>query len=110
MHENWLLELVKKRERMSKPCVIGSKIYCYPLHSKILWSIGGKIDWLRGTTPHIGHKEVDKNQYDTNLDIEYEKNKEGMRSYGNKINGQVNGGGVKVSIKTDHADIYLRKK
>jgi len=46
----------------------------------------------------------------SNLDIEYEKGKNGMRSYGNRITGKIGGGGVKITIKSDHADIYLREK
>lgn len=46
----------------------------------------------------------------SNLDIEYNKTKEGLRSYSNHIKGKINGGGVNISIKSDHANIYLRKK
>jgi len=46
----------------------------------------------------------------SNLDLEYEKNKEGLTSYSNHIIATLGGGGVDIKIKSDHADIFLSKK
>ena len=46
----------------------------------------------------------------SNLDLEYEKNKDGLTSYSNHIIATLGGGGVEIKIKSDHADIFLRSK
>jgi DUF4097 and DUF4098 domain-containing protein YvlB len=46
----------------------------------------------------------------TDLDLQYEKDKNLSRISSKKIDATYNGGGVDFTIRCDHADIYLRKK
>ncbi|MBS1951491.1 MAG: hypothetical protein OJF59_000516 [Cytophagales bacterium] len=42
--------------------------------------------------------------------IDYEKTSEGLVREDNRVNGKINGGGVKVDLNSDFGKVYLRKK
>ena len=44
---------------------------------------------------------------DFNLEI---TQKDGMRSWGDKVDGKLNGGGMSIDLRADYGKIYLRKK
>lgn len=46
----------------------------------------------------------------TNMDIEYNKSNEDMRTISSKVNGKLNGGGVEVYLVSTHGNVYLRNK
>lgn len=46
----------------------------------------------------------------TNMDIEFDKSEEELRSFSSKVNGKLNGGGVEIFLVSSHNNIYLRKK
>lgn len=38
------------------------------------------------------------------------RTKEGMQSYSDNVKGQINGGGIEISLSATHNNVYLRKK
>lgn len=56
------------------------------------------------------HLSSEHGEMYTDLDLQYEKEKNLSRISSKKIDATYNGGGVDFTIRCDHADIYLRKK
>lgn len=76
-----------------------------------LYSTNGTVDvTLPTNTPaNLSLSTLNGNVY-TDFDIKTEE-KDGMKSLlGRKISATINGGGVKLSIKSTNSNIYLRKK
>ncbi|MBS1559065.1 MAG: DUF4097 family beta strand repeat protein [Bacteroidetes bacterium] len=42
--------------------------------------------------------------------IEYEKQNDSLVRYDNKVNGKINGGGIKIDLSSNYGKVYLRKK
>lgn len=64
------------------------------------------------TKSDISLESITGNLY-TNFDIDFDKkNKKGLKYIGGnqKVKGKINGGGVKVNLKTITGNVYLRKK
>jgi GT2 family glycosyltransferase len=49
---------------------VGPKIYYYAERDRI-WFAGGRVHLSRGTTEHIGIREIDGGQYDVQRDVDY---------------------------------------
>ena len=46
----------------------------------------------------------------TNMDIDFDKSEEELRSLSSKVKGKLNGGGVEIYLVSSHNNVYLRKK
>jgi len=46
----------------------------------------------------------------TNMDIEFNKTDDELRSFSSKVNGKLNGGGVEIYLVSNHGNVYLRNK
>lgn len=76
-----------------------------------LYSTNGAVDVsLPGNTPaNLSLSTLNGNVY-TDFDIKASK-KDGMKSLlGRNVNASINGGGVKISMKSTNGNMYLRKK
>jgi hypothetical protein len=47
---------------------------------------------------------------DPEFKIEFEKSTSGMVSYSDNISGKINGGGIDITLSSQHNNVYLRKK
>jgi GT2 family glycosyltransferase len=76
VHPDFLLHLLSQAKSIPTPSIIGPKIYFakgyeyYPDRyqskdlGKVIWSVGGRIDWQNVIGSNIGIDEVDHRQYD----------------------------------------------
>lgn len=77
----------------------------------VIRTTNGEIDvTLPGSTPANLELSSWNGDLYTNFDLKRPE-KEGLKSYGSsKFNGEVNGGGVNIKLKSTNGNIYLRKK
>jgi len=80
---NFLLHLIEVANSDKKIGIVGGKIYFekgYEFHKerykpnelgKVIWYAGGKIDWDNIYATHRGVDEVDRGQYETQVETEY---------------------------------------
>lgn len=70
---DFLFELVKVANSDKKIGIVGPKIYYYNLNGRkdVIWSGGGKINWLTGKTSHLFKDELDKGQTDRISEVDY---------------------------------------
>ncbi|MCK5491011.1 MAG: glycosyltransferase family 2 protein [Candidatus Pacebacteria bacterium] len=68
--ENFLTELVEVGETDEKNGLLGSKIYFHS-EKNLIWSAGGKVNWLKNKGTHIGLDEIDDGQYDEIKEVDY---------------------------------------
>jgi len=83
LEKDLLLELVKAADLNKKAGILGPKIYFapgYEFHKerykkedqgKVIWYVGGVIDWQNIVASHRGVDEVDYGQYDTSLETDF---------------------------------------
>lgn len=81
--ENLVVQLIKVAENDNKIGLLAPKMYFaegYEFHKKrykksdlgkVLWYAGGKIDWNNIYSSHRGVDEVDKGQYDQQVDTDF---------------------------------------
>lgn len=81
--EDFLFPLVKKLKGNSKVGIVSPKIYFAPgceFHKdrykksergKVIWSVGGAIDWQNMIASNRGVDEVDKGQYDREAGVDF---------------------------------------
>ena len=81
--KNLLSELVRAAEKDRKIGIVAPKIYFAPGYEyhlsrykpseqgEVLWYAGGKIDWQNVLCSHRGVDEVDKGQYDKQVNTDY---------------------------------------
>lgn len=50
--------------------LVGAKIYYYPDKNKI-WYAGGKINWFKYTTVHLGDTEIDVGKYNEEVEVDF---------------------------------------
>jgi GT2 family glycosyltransferase len=62
--------LVDVAESAPKIGMVGPKIYYYHERNR-LWYAGGKIDWKKGWMWHVGVREEDRGQYDTQEETDF---------------------------------------
>jgi GT2 family glycosyltransferase len=70
VEENFLDKLVEFGDSDKKIGILGSKI-CYYDNPSIIWSAGGKVNWLKNKGSHIGLDEIDKGQFDKIREVGY---------------------------------------
>ncbi|HUV42557.1 MAG TPA: glycosyltransferase family 2 protein [Patescibacteria group bacterium] len=83
LDENLLVHLFKVAEKRKKAGLLSPKIYFAPGHEfhrdryqesergKVLWFVGGIVDWQNVLTQHRGVDEVDQGQYDQIEETDY---------------------------------------
>ena len=71
--ECFLNELVKVAENDPKIGFVGPKVYYYNYNGRknVINFAGGKQNLWKFKPSHIGYKEIDKGQYDTNQEVDY---------------------------------------
>ncbi|WP_123054655.1 glycosyltransferase family 2 protein [Clostridium sp. JN-1] len=67
---NFLNNMINSFNKDDRIGLVGCKIMYYPEKDKI-WYGGGKIDWFKFIGIHLGNKEVDKEQYDVEKEIDF---------------------------------------
>lgn len=70
VEKDFLSELVKVGESKKDIGILGSKINFYD-NQNVIWSVGGKINWLKNSGMHLGLNEIDKGQYDEIKEVDY---------------------------------------
>jgi len=68
--QDFLDQLVEVAESDASIGIVGPKVYYYNFPNRIQ-SAGGKVNMRIGQAPHIGVKEIDAGQYDTQQEVDY---------------------------------------
>ena len=66
----FLSELVNAAEYDNRIGIAGAKIY-YHADPKRIWFAGGKVNYWKGWTSHIGIRELDHGQYEAQREVDY---------------------------------------
>jgi len=69
--KEFLEPLVSTAEKNPSTGIVGSKIYYYNSPKTVNFA-GGKIDFWRGITPHIGSGELDRGQYEKPIEEDFQ--------------------------------------
>lgn len=67
---DFLNYLVDEGEKDENVGLLGPKIYYYD-NPKVIWCVGGKIDWNFARGLHVGTNEVDNGQYNEKTSFDY---------------------------------------
>ena len=62
--------LVERARLVGDGCVVTGKI-CYAHDPNLIWYAGGYLDHLAGVGKHIGHRQIDKGQWDEPRVVDY---------------------------------------
>lgn len=74
-------------------------------------SVHGLVDVaLPGNTKADLKMESHWGELLTDMNIEFDKSEEQLRSYSSKVKGKLNGGGVAIHLASTHNNVYLRTK
>jgi GT2 family glycosyltransferase len=68
--KDFLNYMVESGEKDKKIGILGPKIYYYD-DPKIIWSVGGKVDWKFARGLHVGINEKDNGQYEKEKVFDY---------------------------------------
>jgi GT2 family glycosyltransferase len=68
--KDFLKILVQEGEADTKIGLLGPKMYYYD-NPKVIWGIGGKIDWKLARGLHVGIDELDVGQYSEKMNFDY---------------------------------------
>jgi len=70
VHPDFLEEVVRVAQSDQRVGIAGGKIYCYEF-PQLIWFAGGMIDYRTGSTPIRGSGEVDRGQFDEEVEVDW---------------------------------------
>jgi len=70
VHPDFLEEVVRVAQSDQRVGIAGGKIYCYEF-PQLIWFAGGMIDYRTGSTPIKGSGEVDRGQFDEEVEVDW---------------------------------------